>query len=189
MDKYLEWHQLTENGLYWKVLKSDTQIYSVVEYDGGTIGVIGAEVWEDLVHNNFQDEYFFVKVEVPNFNVAAPEPATEAEEFDAEIHCKMLTDAIEASGILNSPGISLKTPANEAERFPGFMYHLPRFVNCLLEIYTGLAGEGALIVRLAGNGGWSFVWVGARYHDSDTEDFRHVIERKILNAAFKQATA
>jgi len=73
MDKYLEWHQLTENGLYWKVLKSDTQIYSVVEYDGGTLGVIGAEVWEDLVLNIYNDEYFFVKVDVPNFNAVVPE--------------------------------------------------------------------------------------------------------------------
>lgn len=68
----LEWHQLIDNGLYWKVLKSDTEIYSLVEYDGGTLGCIGCEVWEDLVLNNFQDEYFFVKVVVPDFKTVVP---------------------------------------------------------------------------------------------------------------------
>lgn len=187
MAKYLEWHELNENGLYWKVLKSDTQIYSVVEYDGGTLGVIGAEVWEDLVHNNFQDEYFFVEVAVPDF--LWPQLKVEPEVFDAEVHSKMLTDVLEASGILESPGIMLKIPAQENTPVPGFPLIGGRHVNCMLEIYTGLAGEGALIVRLAGNGGWSFQWVGIRYHDSDTADFRNIIERKILSAASKQAKA
>nr|DAF93440.1 MAG TPA: hypothetical protein [Myoviridae sp. ctshb19] len=69
MKTQLEWHQLTENGLYWKVLKSDPRIYSLVEYDDGTLGCIGSEVWEDLVLNNFQDDYFFVRVVVPEFEV------------------------------------------------------------------------------------------------------------------------
>lgn len=187
MAKNLEWHQLTENGLYWKVYKSDPEIYSLIEYDDGTIGCIGSEVYEDLVHNNFYDEYFFVKVDVPSFQW--PEPEVVPEVFDVEAHCKTLTEVIEASGVLESPGISLTTPAHETERVPGFMVHLPRFVNCMLEIVTGIAGEGALIVRLSGNGGWNFTWVGLRYHDSDTADFRNIIERKILRAAFKQAKA
>jgi hypothetical protein len=187
MAKNLEWHQLTEDGFYWKVFKSDPEIYTLIEYEGGTVGCVGSEQYEDLVQNAYNDEYFFVKIEVPTFQWPVPEVVEE--EFDAEIHCKMLTDAIEASGILKSPGISLQTPAKENEFFPGMPRFGPRFVHCLLEVVTGLAGEGALIVRLAGNGGWSFQWVGIRYHDSDTYDFRHTVERKILNAAFKQATA
>lgn len=182
MDKYLEWHQLLENGFYWKVFKSDPKICTLIDYDGGTIGCFGSETYEDLVLNNFNDDYFFVKIKVPTFEW--PLPVVVPEVFDVEAHIKTMSDVIEASGVLEIPGISLKEPAHETERIPGFMLHVPRFVNCFLEIVTGLAGEGALIVRLSGNSGWNFTWVGLRYHDSDTADFRNVIERKILRAAF-----
>lgn len=187
MTKYLEWHELNENGLYWKVFKSDPQICTLIEYDGGTLGAIGSETWEDLVLNNFNDDYFFVKIEVPTF--VWPLPVFVPEVFDAEAHIKTMTEVIKASGVLESPGISLVKPAHEPERFEGFPLYGPRFVTCLLEIVTGLAGEGALIVRLSGNSGWNFTWVGIRYHDSDTADFRNIIERKILRAAFNKVKA
>lgn len=187
MSKNLEWHQLSEAGLYWKVFKSDTQIYSVVEYEDGTIGCVGSETYEDLTVNNFNDDYFFVPVDVPSFQWPVPEVVVE--EFDAEAHCKTLTEVIEASGILRSLGFSRHIPAQENERVEGFPLIGGRHVNCMLEVVTGLAGEGALIVRLAGNGGWRFQWVGIRYHDSDTADFRWAVERMILRAAEKRLKA
>lgn len=187
MSKHLEWHELTKEGLYWKVFKSDTQIYSLVEYEDGTLGCIGSETYEDLTANSFNDDYFFVPVDVPSFQWPVPEVVVE--EFDAEAHIKTMTAVIEASGVLESPGISIARPAHESERIPGFPLYGPRFVACLLEVVTGLAGEGALIVRLSGGSGWNFTWVGVRYHDSDTVDFRNTVERKILRAAFKKVKA